>query len=84
MSLNLKSQPNFKTKLSQFNSAASKAISVFTKTLNDLKSINGNIEREIDLSQIQIQELELYADELSNQKRANMAIIDKIESIIED
>jgi len=75
---------NSQQKLKDFSTSALNAISVFTKTMEDLASINLKIDLESEATIEKITELDEFNKALLSQKADNDKIISKIKVIIED
>lgn len=76
---NLLGSPN---KLKQFRSKSASALNIFTETVNNLKSLSKEIEKEkIDTVKL-IKEKEIYVENLENEKNNAENIINKIASIL--
>ena len=76
--------PSRETKLANLQQKQANAITIFTKTLNDLASVNSTIDSETDEAATQIKELQMFHDNLAKQRLANEKIMGKIKAIIED
>ena len=76
---NLLGSPN---KLKQFRNKSASALNIFTETVNNLKSLSKEIEKEkIDTVKL-IKEKEIYVENLENEKNNAENIINKIASIL--
>ena len=71
-----------KSKLQKLQERSVKAISVFSKTVSDLKDLNKEIEKESDLIKKQIEILDADNVHLKNQKEENETLINNIERLL--
>lgn len=70
------------SKLQQFKNKSASALNIFTETVNNLKSLSKEIEKEkIDTVKL-IKEKEIYVENLENEKNNAENIINKIASIL--
>ncbi len=69
-------------KLESLKNKSANALSIFTKTVEDLKNINESIKMEIQKNTDQINVLEAENHEYDNQRNSNVNIINKIENIL--
>jgi ferritin-like metal-binding protein YciE len=76
--------PTRTQKLANLQKKQTSALTMFTKTLNDLANVNDAIENEVTETETQIKELTKFNEDLNKQRDANAKIMTKIKVIVED